>query len=84
MLGPYILKPPVKSEKYGLTLKVVLKGKDVYIENMRVVLLMTSLKMERIVKSQVYRMLEWEHSNLYVDFAIKILDVLHFLISLKN
>ncbi len=30
---PCILKPPVKPEEYGLKLEVVLKWKDIYIEN---------------------------------------------------
>ncbi len=37
--GPCILRPPVQEEKYGLKLEVVLKWKDIYIENITVVLL---------------------------------------------
>ena len=45
--GPCILRPP---EKYGLKLKVVLKWRDIYIDNIRIVLLIAALKMEGIVK----------------------------------
>ncbi len=48
--GPCILRPPIQPEKYGLTLKVVLKGRDSYIANIRAVSLMVSLKIEVIVK----------------------------------
>ncbi len=48
--GPHILKPHVQSEKYGLKLKVILKWRDIYIENIRVVLLMANHKIEGIVK----------------------------------
>ncbi len=35
--GPSILRPPFQPEKYGLKLKVVLKWRDFYIENIRMV-----------------------------------------------
>ena len=35
--SPCILRPPVKPDKCGLKLKVVLKSRDIYIENVRVV-----------------------------------------------
>ena len=35
--SPCILRPPVKRDKCGLKLKVVLKSRDIYIENVRVV-----------------------------------------------
>ncbi len=35
---PCILKPPVQPEEYGLKLNVVLKWKDINIENITVVL----------------------------------------------
>ena len=37
--GPCILRPHVQPEEYGLKLKVVLKWRDIYIENITVVLL---------------------------------------------
>ena len=48
--GPCILRPPVQPEIYGLKLEVVLKWRDIYIENIRIVLLIAGLKMEVIVK----------------------------------
>ncbi len=48
--GPHILRPPLQPEHYGLKLKVVLKWRDVYIENIRVVSLTASPKIEGIVK----------------------------------
>ena len=48
--GPCILRPPLQPEKYGLTLEVVLKLRDIYIENTRMVSLIAGLKMEEIVK----------------------------------
>ncbi len=32
--GPYILRPPIQTEKCGLKVKVVLKWRDVYAETM--------------------------------------------------
>ena len=48
--GPCILRPPVQPEIYGLKLEVVLKWRDIYIENIRIVLLIAGLKMEVFVK----------------------------------
>ena len=45
-----MLRPPLQPEKYGLKLKVVLKWKDIYIENIRIVLPIAGLKMEGTVK----------------------------------
>ncbi len=42
--GPCILRPPLQSEKYGLNWEVVLKWRDIYIENARMVSLMADLK----------------------------------------
>ena len=50
--GPFILRPPVQQEKC-LKLERVLKhvkGRGIYIENIRVAQLMGGLKMEEIVK----------------------------------
>ncbi len=44
------LRPPVHPAKYGLNLKVVLKWRELYIENTRMMSLMASLKMEGILK----------------------------------
>ncbi len=46
--GPCILRPPVQPTKCGLKLKVVLKRRDIYIGNIRVVSLVAHL--EGIVK----------------------------------
>ncbi len=43
--GPYILRQPFQLDKYGLKLQVVLKWRDVYTENIRMVSLMAGLKM---------------------------------------
>ncbi len=51
--GPCILRPPLQPEKYGLNLEVVLKWRDIYIENIRIVLLIGGFKMEGIVKWRV-------------------------------
>ncbi len=48
--GPCTLRPTVPPEKCGLELNVVLKFRDNYIKNVRVVPLIASLKMEGIVK----------------------------------
>ncbi len=48
--GPCILRPPLQPDKYGYKLEVVLKWRDVYTENIRMVLLIAGLKMEGIVK----------------------------------
>ena len=50
--GPCDLRPPIQPAKYGLKLKVVLKQRDVYIENIRVVSLILGLKMQGIVKQR--------------------------------
>ncbi len=44
--GPSHLRSPVQSEKYGL----ILKGRGIYIENIRVVSLIAGLKIEGILK----------------------------------
>ena len=44
--GPCILRLPMQSEKCGVKLKVVLKRRDIYIEYIRIVSLMVSLKIE--------------------------------------
>ncbi len=36
--GPCILRPHIQPEKYGLKMKVILKWKDIYIENMSAVI----------------------------------------------
>ncbi len=46
---PAFLRPLLQPEKYGLKLEV-LKWKDIYIENIRMVSLIAGLKMEGIVK----------------------------------
>ncbi len=48
--GPCISRPPLQPQKYGLKWEVVLKWRDIYIENIRLVSLMAGLKMEGIVK----------------------------------
>ncbi len=48
--GPSILRPPLQPEKYGLKLEVVIKCRDIYIENKTILSLVASLKMEGIVK----------------------------------
>ncbi len=48
--GPCDLRPPIQPEKYGLKLKVVLKYRDIYTENIQVVSLISGLKMKGIVK----------------------------------
>ncbi len=48
--GPCILRPPIQPEKCALKLKVVLKWRDIYTEQIRVVSLRAGLKMEGIVK----------------------------------
>ncbi len=48
--GPCILKLPILPEKYGLKLKVVLKWRDIYTENISTVSVMARLKMEGTVK----------------------------------
>ena len=48
--GPCILRPPLQPDKFGLKLEVVLKWRDIYIENIRKVSLIASLKMEETVK----------------------------------
>ncbi len=50
--GPCHLRPPIQPAKYGLKLKVVLKWKDIYAENIQVVLLISGLKMQGIVKER--------------------------------
>ncbi len=42
--GPCILRPPLQPDKYGLKVEVVLKWRDVYTENIRMVLLIAGLK----------------------------------------
>ncbi len=44
-----MLRPPIQPEKYDL-MYVVLKWKDIYIENIRVLSLMVGLKIEGAVK----------------------------------
>ncbi len=48
--GPCDLRPPIQLTKYGLKLKVVLKERDVYTENIQMVPLISGLKMQGIVK----------------------------------
>ncbi len=48
--GPCILRLPFQPEKYGLKFDVVLKWRDIYFENIRIVSLIAGLKMEGIVK----------------------------------
>ena len=48
--GPCILRPPLQPEKNGLKLEVVLKWRNIYIENIGIVLLIAGLKMEAIAK----------------------------------
>ncbi len=48
--GPWNLRPPIQPAKYGLKLKVVLKERDIYTENIQVVLLISGLKLQGIVK----------------------------------
>ncbi len=50
--GPCILRPPIQPAKYGLKLKVVLKQRDIQTENIQVVPLISSLKMQGIVKQR--------------------------------
>ena len=47
---PYILRPPLQSGKYGLKLEAVLKWRDIYAENTKVVSLISCLKIEALVK----------------------------------
>ncbi len=48
--GPCILRPPLQPGIFGLKWEVVLKWRDIYTENMRMVSLIVGLKMEGIVK----------------------------------
>ncbi len=48
--GLCILRPPLQPGKYGLKLEVVLKWKDINTENIRVMSLLSGLKIEGIVK----------------------------------
>ena len=48
--GFCILRTPVQSEKYGLKFEMLLKWKDIYIENIIVMSLMDGFKMKGIVK----------------------------------
>ncbi len=48
--GPCILSPPLQPDKCGLKFEVVLKWRDILIENIRMVSLIAGLKMEDIVK----------------------------------
>ncbi len=48
--GPCDLRPPIQPAKYGLKSKVVLKQMDIYTENIQVVLLISGLKTQGIVK----------------------------------
>ncbi len=52
------LRLPIQPEKCGLKLKVVLKWKDNYNENIRLVSLMASLKMEGIIKWSCFKLQE--------------------------
>ncbi len=47
--GPCILRPPIQPGKYGIKLEVVSKSRDIYSENIRVVSLISGLKIEEIV-----------------------------------
>ncbi len=53
---------PFGQKKYGLKLEVVLKGKDIYVEHIRVVSLTAGLKMEGIVKLRALKL----HGPLYI------------------
>ncbi len=48
--GPCDVIPPIQPAKYGLKLKVVLKYRDIYTENIQVASLISGLKMKGIVK----------------------------------
>ena len=48
--GPRVLRPFLQPDKYGLKLEVVLKVRDIYIENIKMVSLIAGLKMKGIVK----------------------------------
>ncbi len=48
--GPCDLRLPIQPAKYGLKLKVVLKQRDVSTKDIRVVSLISSLKIQGIVK----------------------------------
>ncbi len=48
--APCILRPSIQPEKYGLKFKLVLKWRDIYVENIRVVSVIAGLKMQGIVK----------------------------------
>ncbi len=54
--GPCDLRPPIQPAKYGLKLRVVLKQRDVYTENIQVVSLIHGLKMQGIVKYRGFKM----------------------------
>ncbi len=43
-------RPPLQPEEYGIKLEVVLKWKDIYIENIRMLSLIDGFKNEGIVK----------------------------------
>ncbi len=53
--APCILRPPIHPVKYGLKLKVGLKWRDIYIENIRVVSVMDYLEMQGIVKWRILK-----------------------------
>ena len=63
------------SKKYGLKLKVVLKWKDIYIENIIMVSLIAGLKIEEFLKGGVLNHRDhctYHHVNLYChNFRIK-------------
>ncbi len=52
-----LLRPPIWPEKCGLKLQVVLKWKENYIENMRVVLPMVGLKWGELLNGGVLNFL---------------------------
>ena len=62
--GPYILRPPIRPEKYGLKLKLILNFQDIYIESVSLMSL-ASLKMEGSLKWQGLK----SQSSLYTDSA---------------
>ncbi len=48
--GPCILRLLLQQQHFGLKLEVVLKSRDIYVENIGIVSLIAGLKMERNVK----------------------------------
>ena len=65
------------ARKYGLKLEVVLKWKDIYIENITVMSLISCLKMEGIVKYRGLKLQGPLYIHLIFNGKVSATDVLH-------